>query len=278
LQFVRPDDEVLAFGDSDIRPQPDWLRKLIEPLSEPTVGAGTGFRWYLSEKASFASCLRSAWNAGILSLLSKKNSPFAWGGAMAIRRSVFESSGVKARWHNALSDDYALSRAVHDAGLRIVFRPECLSFSYEDCSFSELLQWSFRQIAITRVYHPTLWALALVSQVVHSFFVWGGTVALVFVSISGRAGFVHALLLAMILAVYSLGAWKSWLRLDAVRRLFAQDWRLIRRCLLCYLLSGPLTSLISVVGLIRSIFSREIEWRGVRYRMVSPDQTRVVSR
>src|SRR5690606_23129930 len=79
LRSVRPSDEVLAFGDSDIRPHENWLSQLIEPLSLPDVGASTGFRWYLPRKGNRASRLRSAWNAGILSLLSTDDSPFAWG-------------------------------------------------------------------------------------------------------------------------------------------------------------------------------------------------------
>lgn len=278
LHFVRRHDEVLAFGDSDVRPDRDWLAKLVEPLSWPGVGASTGFRWYLPRKANFASRLRSAWNAGILSLLSTDDSPFAWGGAMAIRRPVFQDCGIEGRWVHALSDDYALSRAVHDAGLKIAFQPGSIGFSHEDCSLKELMNWSFRQMAITRVYNPKLWTLALISQFINSLFLWVGSLALLVSATIGQLGMIELILLATILLVYGLGIWKSWLRLEGLRKLFPEQWEMMDRFRFSYLLSGPLTSVISLAGLIRSLFSREIEWRGLRYRMVSPDRTQVISR
>lgn len=34
--------EILAFTDADCRPQPDWLRRLMQPFAEPTVGIVAG--------------------------------------------------------------------------------------------------------------------------------------------------------------------------------------------------------------------------------------------
>ena len=43
-----------------------------------------------------------------------------------------------------------------------------------------------------------------------------------------------------------------------------------------YVLWGPLASLLSLLGLVRSVFKRDIEWRGIRYRMLSPEKTLVL--
>ncbi|HUG43386.1 MAG TPA: glycosyltransferase, partial [Acidobacteriota bacterium] len=177
LEFLRSDDEAIAFGDSDIRPHREWLVDLVSPLSDSAVGVSTGFRWYVPVRGNFTSVLRSVWNAGIASLLTGRDVRFAWGGAMAIRRKAFESARVRDYWRNALSDDFAMTRAVRDAGLRIRFEPRCLSFSYEDCSMSELLEWSFRQLAITRAYDPGLWRLAFSTQSLNFIALWGGLAA-----------------------------------------------------------------------------------------------------
>ena len=73
LDYLRNGDQVLAFGDSDIRPTQDWLRHLVSSLEDPNVGVSTGYRWYLPQKGNFASALRSVWNAGIASLKQNRS-------------------------------------------------------------------------------------------------------------------------------------------------------------------------------------------------------------
>src|SRR5207245_11209480 len=64
-------------------------------------------------------------------------------------------------WASTVSDDYALTRAVREAGGRIRFEPRCLVKSREDSSLGEFLRWANRQIIITRVYSSRLWWKAL---------------------------------------------------------------------------------------------------------------------
>jgi len=271
-------DGVLAFGDSDIRPAANWLRDLIATLEDPDVGVSTGFRWYLPQRGNFASVLRSVWNAGTASLMKEGDSSFAWGGAMAVRREVFQDCQVADYWTDALSDDYAISRAIHDHSRTIRFQPRCLSFSHEDCRLHELLEWSGRQLSITHIYHPNLWRLAFVSQALNSLTLWGGMAFLLMALwsqtlVSNRLLFALAVVLV---SVYALGCLKGWIRLQAVTLLFPEQAAVLRRYRLAYTFWGPLASLISLLGFIRSLWSRTIEWRGVRYRMVSPRKTEVL--
>ena len=83
--------------------------------------------------------------------------------------------------------------------------------------------------------------------------------------------------LAVVLAlVYGLGCLKGWIRVRAVTLLFPEHSRVLRKYRLAYTFWGPLASLLSLWGFIRSLWSRTIEWRGVRYRMVSPKETVVL--
>ena len=273
LSSVRTQDQILAFGDSDIRPAHDWLRYLVGPLEDPEVGITTGYRWYLPQRGGFGSVLRSVWNAGIASLMSERDCLFAWGGSMAVLRRVFEACRVVDYWKNALSDDYAMSRAVRDRSLSIHFQPRCLSFSYEDCSLAEFLGWSGRQLSITRVYHPSLWWIALLSQGLSSVTLWGGMIVVIAGWVGGTGTLGLGILLSMI---YGLGCSKAWLRLRAVSALFPEQKALLSRYRVANLLWGPLASLASLKGLIGSLWSRDIEWRGIRYRMLSPKKTVVL--
>ncbi len=160
-----PASEVFVFVDTDARPHEGWLRALVAPLEDELVGATTGYRWFFPGRGGFASHLRSVWNASIASALGADDkSNFCWGGSTAIRRRMFERLDMSERWRGTLSDDYALTRALREERPRIRFVPDCLTASIEDCTFTELLEFTTRQIKITRVYAPHLWKLVLVSN------------------------------------------------------------------------------------------------------------------
>jgi len=275
---VRTQDEVFAFGDSDIRPSSLWLRYLIDPLQDESVGISTGFRWYLSQRGNFASLLRSVWNAGSASLMKDTDCYFAWGGAMAIQRELFQICKIKDRWENALSDDFVISRAIHQHGLSIRFQPLCLSFSHEDCTLKQLWKWSVRQLSLTRIYHPSLWKKAVLSQVLFSSALWGGSFFILChlwnktLAINGR----HEVLILTVVMIYGLSCVKGWIRLRSLLLLFPHHRRVLQKGLVAYVCWGPLASLISLVGLFCSLCSRKIWWRGILYKMVSPDKTLVL--
>ncbi len=273
LAFLRPCDEAIAFGDSDIRPDPGWLRALTGPLADPKAAVVSGFRWYLPQKGNFASVLRSVWNAGAVSLMKEKGSRFAWGGAMALLRGTFQECRVEQHWANALSDDLTLSKAVHDCGKSIHFQPLALSFTHEDCSLREFLNWSRRQMLILRVCHPRLWRLSLAAQTINAAGLWGGLAAL----LAAGGGWLPRLSLALLLgSVYTLGCGKAWLRTGAVRELFPDRSAEIGRHWRAYVFWTPLASLVSLTALIRSATSRDIEWRGIRYRLHGPDRIEIL--
>jgi cellulose synthase/poly-beta-1,6-N-acetylglucosamine synthase-like glycosyltransferase len=261
--------EVIVFADSDARPTINWLAELIAPLGDNRVGAATGFRWYLPVRGGFSSLLLSVWNASTLSVLGERSS-LAWGGATAIRRENFERLGIKQHWDGAVSDDYVLAKTVHAAGQRIKFVPPCLVASHADASLRELLEFSTRQMTITRVYAPRLWWLALVTHLLYSLTFWGG---LVWLSINGLGGGLGATLAWLLISIFVLGAMTGWLRAAVASRLLAAHQRQLRKHQWAYLLFGPLVSLLYLYNALASAFTRRIVWRGIGYEMISPSKT-----
>ncbi|MBA3784038.1 MAG: glycosyltransferase family 2 protein, partial [Acidobacteria bacterium] len=132
---VSEKSEIFVFVDSDARPSKNWLRNLVAPLQDETIGCATGYRWFVSKKNNFASRLRSVWNASIASALGanvKRN--FCWGGSTAIRRDVFERLNLREKWRGTLSDDFTLTNAMNAANLPICFVSQCLTATVEDCN------------------------------------------------------------------------------------------------------------------------------------------------
>jgi cellulose synthase/poly-beta-1,6-N-acetylglucosamine synthase-like glycosyltransferase len=266
--------ETLVFADSDMRPARNWLAELVAPLGDLQVGATTGYRWYLSStegRNRFVSTLLSMWNASALALLGER-SRFAWGGSMAIRREYFEEIGVKERWRGALSDDYVLTTAVHEQGQRIKFAPQCLVASRAETPFKDLLEFTTRQMRITRVYSPRVWRLAFASHGLFNLTFWGGALWLIVSSLTGTLNRSLAVLLA---GVFLFGAVTGAMRAAVAARLLAAGHG---RKWWAYLLAGPIVSLIYLYNIIASARNTRIVWRGIVYDLISPNETVILHR
>ncbi|MEP7274407.1 MAG: glycosyltransferase, partial [Acidobacteriota bacterium] len=275
--------DILVFADSDARPSRAWLAELVAPLDEKRVGATTGFRWHLPHPEQstasgvnglagrFSSILLSVWNSSALTLLGERSS-FAWGGATAIRRDNFDNLGVRERWNEALSDDYVLTSVVQEAGQRIKFVPAALMPTPSEASFAGLIEFTTRQMKVTRVYAPGVWRVALVSQMLFNVTLWGGLAWLVISSLRGRGSLLLAGLLAAILV---LGAASSWVRVVVAARLMKTQRRQILSQRWVYPALAPLSSLLYLGNLLASAWSRRIIWRGIGYEMLSPSETRI---
>lgn len=272
LNAVDRKTEVLVFADSDARPDANWLQELVTPLADPRVAATTGFRWYLplttKARRNFWAYLLSAWNAGALNLLGERSS-FAWGGATAINRDTFEELHIKEHWEaGAVSDDYVLSGAIHAARLRIKFVPQCLVVSEAQTTWRDLLEFTARQMTITRVYAPRVWWLTAITHAFFNFTFWGGFLALAV----GQAA--SSTLLPLLFSIFMLGVMSGAVRVFLATKLLPEDVRpQVRRSWWAYLFLSPVVSLIYLHNVIGSARTRRITWRGIGYEMRSPSET-----
>lgn len=266
--------EVFVFVDTDARARADWLRALVAPLADEGVGAATGYRWFLPASDSLASHLRSVWNASIASALGAKvRSNFCWGGSTAVRRETFERLGMRERWRGTVSDDYALTRALQEARLPIRFVPACLNASVEDCTFTELFEFTTRQLKITRVYAPRLWAVVLISNLLFVAVFFGG-IALAAWRAAAGLSFVWPLVLVSV--IFLFGLWKAFFRLRAVALVLEEHHGRLRRGVWAHLLLWPLTAALFLYNATAAALSRRIVWRGIGYELKSPTETEII--
>jgi hypothetical protein len=144
--------------------------------------------------------------------------------------------------------------------------------SIDNCSFGQLIEFTTRQMKITRVYAPHLWKLSLFGSGLFSLVVVWAFAAILF-STTNSWLVLGAIVTLIMVSAFSIG--KAFLRLKAVMLAMPQHSRLIRRqiftqCTL-WLLAPPLFLLNSIAAL----FSRKMFWRGIEYEMVSPTETRI---
>jgi cellulose synthase/poly-beta-1,6-N-acetylglucosamine synthase-like glycosyltransferase len=276
LRAAHPAGEVLVFADTDARPQRFWLRALIRPLQDESIGATSGYRWFVAAKAGFASHLLSVWNAAIASALGKRGDKnFCWGGSTAIRRQTFATLKIADRWRGTVSDDFTITRVLHEAGLPIKFVPHCLTPSLHRSTWIELVEFTTRQLKITRVYAPHLWKSVLIGSLIFVLTFFGGIV-LVAVRISLGLSFLTPLML--LLLIFAMGALKSHLRLRAVGLVIADERMRTEPTTLAHIFLWPLASLLFLINAFAAAASRRIEWRGITYELKSPTETVILAR
>jgi len=264
---VDPGSEVFVFVDTDARPGKDWLKNLVAPLADEEFGASTGYRWFIPEKGGLASRLRSVWNASIASALGRDTTKnFCWGGSTAIRRSTFNQLAVNDRWRGTVSDDFTITSVLKEAKLPIHFTPNCLVASAGDCDFKELLEFTTRQIKITRVYASHLWLPLLVGSSLFTIVFFGG---LILISLHPRLSVACFLVI-----IFALGAAKSFIRFRAVSRVLETS----HRDLVAHILLWPVASLLYLYNAIIAGFSQRITWRGITYELKSPREAVIISR
>ncbi len=271
-----PQSEILVFVDTDARPQRFWLRSLVGPLQDPALGATTGYRWFVPVRGGVVSHLRSVWNAAIASALGKQTEKnFCWGGSTAIRRETFQDCKVDDYWLGTVSDDFALTRALHDHNLPIKFVPRCLTPSFEDCTFGELSEFTTRQLKITQAYATHLWRAVLIGSLIFVLVFFGGMVLVVARALSGLS---FATPLILLLIIFALGAMKSHLRRRAVAQIITEPRLSFFGSTLAHLTLWPLASVLYLYSALAAAVSRRITWRGITYELKSSTETVILSR
>jgi ceramide glucosyltransferase len=265
--------QVFVFVDSDARPSPGWLASLVSPLVEETVGVGTGYRWFVSSDRDLASEMASVWNASIASALGP-NSAFCWGGSTAIRRQTFEKLDIREKWRGSVSDDFVLADIVKNAGLDIVFVPRALTASFQRMGMRSLLEFTNRQMKLTRVYAPKLWLMTLIGTGLFNAVLIAALLIVVFSHKNDLPVWISIGAIALV-TLFSVG--KSWTRLAAVRLALPQYGTQVKQQFWPQNTLWLVTGALFFVNCLAALFSRRITWRGIDYELKSPTETVIIS-
>jgi len=271
--------EVIVFTDSDVRLPRKWLGKLIAPLQDPRIGATTAYRWMIPSRSigqgGFASAMASAWNAAVATMLGNEKDNFCWGGGTAIRRKTFDDAQVLEAWTGAVSDDFAMTNALNHAGKAIVFCPECLAATPHPWTGTELLEFTTRQIVITRVYSPQRWLMGMISHLTYCVTLIYAAVVVLAEMIAGDPWGQLALLT---LAIPLLAAMKGALRTMAVNEMLPEWKGKLSEWAWVWMALAPIVPFLFSWNFLQSLMTKRIKWRGIRYELVSPNATRILKR
>jgi ceramide glucosyltransferase len=296
LKHIDAASEVIVFVDSDVIARDDFLRYLVAHLEDKTVGCTTGYRFYIPFGNEWAPLIRSLWNRMTAWEMADPAYAFAWGGAMAITRENFVKAGIAECWERSADDDLALTTAVKNLGLQVRFVPQCLVASNGDGSFAEIVEWTNRQLILTKVYYPKLWRKAIYRASILTAWLLAVIASMLMALAYHNREYGDAACAGLVLLPvemwFLLKAQKLWHRVllsnfadgDQTARNFGgtESDREIEYAAMNkaysdsfwkFTLALPLAHLVLPWMTLYSVITNRIKWRGVHYELRSPSET-----
>ena len=253
--------DYIIVNDSDIRVEPDYLRRVIAPLSDSQTGMVTclyrGVAAATLGSRMEALGISTDFCAGVLVARQLEGGiHFGLGSTLVFRRAELEKIGGFASIVNHLADDYELGKRIADLGLAVRLSDvvvETYLPAYDLLGFfAHQLRWArgvrdarsggYFGLAFT---FGILWALLAVAASGGALWSWGALVSTLF------------LRFAVALAV----GWKV-----------LEDRQVLR-----YVWMIPLRDLVAVVVWIVSLGGHTVTWRGDQFKLKDGKLTRVDS-
>ena len=255
------DAEVVAQLDTDVVPHSSWLRELVQPLSEPSVGVAHGNRWYLPETASWGALLRYFWNAAAVPTMFFWSMP--WGGTLAVKRSLLEQTDVRQRWLRAGCEDVPLGIVAKKNRMQVRFVPSLLMLDRSDTTMERCLPFVDRQLLWVRLYHPACWWASNAWQVLIAVAMLVAAVGLGVGLMTMQASLLVVCLAALVVpSSVSLGL-VAWIE----QTLVPNESGPVRRRGLNSLLALALTNVAMTRSIFVSLFAKAITWRRIEYHI-----------
>jgi ceramide glucosyltransferase len=151
-------DEHFVISDSDVLVGPDFLRNVVPPLLDPTVGLVTclyqgmpaGGLWSLLEGVGMSVEMPS----GVLVADMMEGMRFALGAAMAVRRDALEKIGGIQTTADYYSDDFVLGNEIWSAGFRVVLSHYVVGHVLVPRSLEQTVADQLRWMKSTRYSRP----------------------------------------------------------------------------------------------------------------------------
>jgi len=154
-----------------------------------------------------------------------------------------------------------------------VFIPESLTISYVETDFAGLLEFTNRQILITRVYASKTWRTAALTHLLYCLTLLLGCYLILTTLVAGRPA-LHLVILTFLPLL--LSTIRGGLRLSGVTEALPNARTQIMGLASDYVLLPVLMPFLYLANFVNSLLTRKIRWRGRVYELISPQQIRIV--
>ncbi len=259
-ESLENDVKYLAFVDSDVVPEKNWLRLLVSPLTNEGALVTSGQRWYQAVRGNSASYSRAMWNGGAVVAMEVSNIP--WGGSMAMCRDFMTRHKILERWSEAFTEDAVFGKALKAEKRTVRFVPEVSLIDESTVSWHNYFRFVRRQIFNTR--QEAFWAILTSIIVISSVTQWSLLIAAIgcvflknfsVAAILGGGWLFHLFFMASIWMWHERGI-RTHCHPELDQR---WDWKMS--------ISSTVSTLMYLlpVTAIASAFIRFEVWRGIQY-------------
>jgi ceramide glucosyltransferase len=166
--------EILIFSDSDTRAAPDLIRRLIGPLEDRRTGITSAVAVFRGGRGFWARAKAVTYNSTVTlyDALWCKFIPVAVGGAMAVRRHVFEEVGGFQPVADMLTDDQEMGKLVGRHGYKVAYIPHLIAVCEEPLPFPDLMRQILRWLVAIKAAAPFDYQFILLTNTVFLAFVF----------------------------------------------------------------------------------------------------------
>ena len=259
LAEAAPETAIYAFCDANHMAKPDFVRCLAEPILRGREQFCAGYRRTrpLCFAPATVACHFLVWHLGLFQGLPWFTQP--WGGAFAAEARTFRELGVVELWSRTVVDDVSLAGLLMRRGLRVKYCPGAtLDSPLGEMSETRLNDWFFRQLFYPKFYTLSVWLLLGTALAWFAATALGGLGLTIAWGAGAGPAFPFALLALAHLASPSAlrGVLRRRIAPDCPPAVWRQGVALAARTL--------------AVCFCRTVFSRVLVWRGIRYHL-APD-------
>ena len=242
--------EIIVMSDADVSVEPDYLRRVVQPLADERVGVVTCLYRGVPAR-QFLSILEALGMSGdfagqVLLARMLRGVRFGLGATMATRKKQIAAIGGIAKWADYLADDYVLGREIARAGYRVHLSHTVVETMLPHRNLGEFFRQQLRWARTIRSCSPQGYPGLI--------FVFGVPLAFLAWAIQSGSGLALAILATVLLARLA-SAWASGVLVCRDRVLARYFWLL------------PLRDLVALGVWVMSFFGREVVWRDARYRL-----------
>ena len=150
--------EILIQSDADVRVGPHYLREMVAPFGNPSIGAVSCFYRGIAEENLGAELeavgAASDFCAGALIADWKEGVTFALGASVATTKSWLGKIGGYESLANLLADDYEIGNRIHKAGGKVLLSREIVWTMYPAQTARGFWQHQVRWARTTRLCRP----------------------------------------------------------------------------------------------------------------------------
>jgi ceramide glucosyltransferase len=251
--------DLLVINDSDIRVEPDYLRRVAAPFQDPAVGAVTAMYVAQTDGALGSDLegvgITSDFHPGVLVAWLLEGVKFALGATMACPRARLEEIGGFEALVNHFSDDFEFGNRIAANGYQIELLKRPVTIVYPRQSTVGFFKHQLRWALSTRYSRP--WGHF--GLVLTFGLPWSLAAAAVATSASVAWAYLAGYLVLRYLVVWAVGI------LGLKDQLLRRRWWLV-----------PLRDALACFVWVASYFARRINWRGTEFYVVKGQLVPVV--